>query len=128
MKKTIAAATLITAIGTVSPSAFQYATSRHPTVTEVDKGWEFNYELCHPMPPPLECIYGPFKIFVPKGTTPSPGRPYAKRLVSIDTAEQARGEAEQLADIEENIQPNETKWQKIKRFWHIYRKRKMTDN
>jgi hypothetical protein len=102
------------------------AIARHPVIEESESGWTFTYDLCVPMPKPIPCVEHEFPLFVPKGTK-AIGMSYIQRPVDIQTVEMARIEAEARADVIENVQKDESFSEKLKRFWHVFRKRKMTD-
>jgi len=98
IKKAIAA-TLLTASLAGGGSYYQYYTSvRHPTVEQTDEGWNFTYNLCIPRPIPLKCVPVTRTLPVPKGAE-SRMLPKPHRLKDIETIDDAREEAEMVADM-----------------------------
>ena len=79
----------------------QMPTQRRPIVQEVDGGWTFAYDdLCVPAPPPLPCVPAKRTLFITKGYE-SNILPQSRRLKSVDTVDDAREEAEKVADMVE---------------------------
>jgi hypothetical protein len=103
-KRVIAGIGLLSLAAASFPYGWNYLHTRHPEIKCNSAGTEciFTYNLCVPMPPPESCVKYPFDLAERTGLD-TIGMPYPKRTKEFMSVDDMRGEAEERADMIENI-------------------------